>query len=236
MERDINDFVRITKLKNGKVKFVYDKINERNALKLLWELGYRKTILDKKLVYFQRREGQLVPVEFREIKEAFKRVLEEYRFINIPQGVAYHDIMNWYYLKEPIKRNALFNEHMTEEVSDKAEVHALRLQVDDGYKSNFELCVLQSKLNEWGFNKQVNLSATFGKGNPLYHKKIGEKEFLVFVHRNSDNNKVHDIFECWMTKYLSEKHIGKTPPFYMNELRLGFHLDRDYNVIKEFVE
>ena len=233
MTKDINDFITIYRQKNGKVKITYDISNESNIYKLLHELGYRYTKIDNKQVYFKRENKNLFPVKFLDISLAFRNFLRSANFINIPPDVSLDNILNWYYEKDPVKRNGLFYHHLQENLDDE-EQHQLKLQSNAEYKKKFEIQELLSKFNEWNFTKTVDTVGNFGKDDDIYYKNIGENKFLVFNHYNAKKWFVSG-FDCWIATFKKESNIGKKRCLLNQDIRLSFHLDRDYELIKNYV-
>ncbi|HEY0262871.1 MAG TPA: hypothetical protein VGB95_07580 [Chitinophagales bacterium] len=116
--KDINDFITIDRQKNGTIKITHTTENVWNLYKLLKELGYRKTKLGNKRVYYQRNEFGIKSVSILDIKQAFTNLLGKHFFTNIPKDVDYASIFNWYFKKQPIKENGVFNHFLIEALSD----------------------------------------------------------------------------------------------------------------------
>ncbi len=92
--------------------------NEANVYKYLFELGYRFTKIKNKRFYYRRDQLKLVPIYFQDIKDAFKNVLDEFNFSNIPDGLSKEDVINWFYHRRPIKNGGFFESILNENLSD----------------------------------------------------------------------------------------------------------------------
>jgi len=233
MTKDINNFITIVRQKNGRVKITHDIQNEANIYKLLHELGYCKSKLDNKRIYFRRDKANVIPLHLWDIKNAFLVMLKNLEFINIPDDIEYEDILNWYYRQDPIKDNGLFNHYLSDNLTE-PEIHSFRLQTDCIYKHKFEIQQMLLKLEEWKFDKTVDISSSICKNAPLYYKKIETNKFLIFSYFNSKVN-TNDGFDCWVATFSNVKHIGIKEPLKLQDIRLSFQLDRDFQLIKDYL-
>ncbi len=170
MKEDINKFLTISRYKNGRVKISHDVDNEANIYKLLFKLGFRKATLNNRKILFQKTNDDLIPVKFDDIRVAFCKLLKNFEFENVPDYVNYVDILNWYYVKNPIKQNRLFNEYLSVELS-KSEIHTLKLKTNVVYKHRNKINSILDKLNEWNFSKTIDKKATICINTTLYYKK-----------------------------------------------------------------
>jgi hypothetical protein len=234
MEKDINKYLTIIRNKDGKAKITHNLENEANIYKLLYNLGFRKTNFNNKRLYFQRVKDDLVPVSIHDIRTTFYQLLKDFEFENVPNDVNYNDILNWNLDKQPIKQNGLFNHYLETELNEN-ETHILKLKKDVDYKHRNEINAILNKLEEWNFRKSIDKKSAICTNAPLYYKKIEANKFLIFSHYNSENKKNIDGFDCWLANYRNEKQIGKTVPSELEDVRLSFNLERDFELIKEYV-
>jgi len=234
MTTDINNFIDIVRQKNGRIKIKHNVTNEGNIYKLLHDFGFRKIKLDNRRIYFRRQADKITPVKLVDIKEAFREFLEHGDFTNIPQDVDHRDILEWYYSTLPIKENTQFDQYLEDTLTE-TEAHDLRLQTDHIYKHKFEIEQLLLKFDEWKFLKTTDIISSYSTENPpLYYKHIGDRKFLVFNHWNV-NTKYTDGFDCWIATYSDEKQIGNKKPLDLQDIRLGFRLDRDFPLIEQYL-
>jgi hypothetical protein len=231
MKINIDDFVSLSRMKNGKLTSFFNTHNEGNIYKFLRELGYCKSKLDNKQILYQRSEFDVSPVELQDIKHHFYMSLHEIEFIDIPDTIEREDILNWYLKKDPIKENGLFNEYLKDHLTE-TEAEELRLKTNPDYKLKFEVQQLISKLYEWNFNKTTDSVGAFCKDRPLYYRNISDRKFLIFSHTNLKNN---DNFDCWTAEFTDENHIGLKPPLERNCIEYSFKLDRHFDQIKDFL-
>ncbi len=85
---DASEIVTITRLKNGRIKIDCNAHNKSNIYKTIQGLGFRKSRVGNKTVYFVRQEGRIIPVRFIEIRHAFLKLLREADFSNIPSDIS----------------------------------------------------------------------------------------------------------------------------------------------------
>lgn len=233
MERDINDFITIVRQKNGIIKITHNLSNEGNIYKLLRDLGFRKAKLNKKYVYFRRESGTLILSSFQEMKDAFRDILGKYEFTNIPDDIRYDSVLNWYHNRRPIKENGLFNHYLKDSLTEFE--GKILVPVDPKNKARkFNTENLQTKLDELKFKSTVDKIGTFCINNPLYYKKVGENKYLIFNHFNS-KNKNNDGFDSWLATYSTENQIGSKKPLLIEDIRLNYILDRDFELIENYL-
>lgn len=234
MTKDINNFIDIVRQKNGRVKIKHNITNEGNIYKLLRDFGFRKSKLDNRRIYFRRQADIVTPVNLSDIKDAFREFLKCGDFTNIPTDINHHDILEWYYSTHPIKENGLFD-HYLEDTLTEVETHNFRLATDHDYRHRFEIKQLLSKFDEWAFSKSTDNINSYSSNNPpLYYKRIDDRKFLVFNHWNA-NTKYTGGFDSWIATYSNEKQIGNKKPLDLQDIRLGFRLDRDYPLIEQYL-
>ncbi|MCC6583568.1 MAG: hypothetical protein IT271_07685 [Chitinophagales bacterium] len=233
MTYNINDFLSINQLKNGRFRLNHDITNRDNAYKTLHLLGFRKTRLDKKSIYYKREETVLRPVDIYDLQNAFEDFLQTADFENIPSNMERSELINWLYDKEPIKKNCFSEGHIWEDLTEK-ETHELQMLTNATYKKIFETQELISKLKEWNFVKTIDSLGSFCKGNPLYYKSLGSKKYLVFNHYNSEY-KDNDGFDCWLATFNKDKEIGLKRPTDNQSIQLSFNIDRDFILIKNYL-
>lgn len=234
MTKDINNFVTIVRQKNGKIKIRHDIKNEGNIYKLLRDFGFRKSKLDYKRIYYQRHDNDVKIINPIKIKHAFLDFLKRADYTNLPNDVSHHDILEWYYSKAPIKENGLYNQYLEETLSEQ-EIHSLRLQTNHNYKHKFHINQLLNKFDELHFSKTVdNINSYSSKNPPLYYKGIGNRKYIVFNHWNY-MSEYTDGFDCWLAIYANENQIGKEKPLELQEIILGFQLERDLPLIEQYL-
>lgn len=233
MTKDINDFICFDRLKNGKIKITSDSNKKANIYKYLHELGFCKSKLENRRIYYRRENGKVNPSNIHYIKHTFWELLQKGDFSNIPDDIENSDILNWYLSKQPIKENGLFDYYLEDSLTE-TETQEFCLLTNHSYRHKFQIQQLLSKFNEWNFAKTTDTAGTFCKDNPLYYKKVGDKKYLVFNHYNSKDN-TNDGFDSWVATYSNEKQIGIKEPIQIQDIRLSFHLDRDFELIKGFL-
>ncbi len=230
MDRDISRYVTIIRQKNGKVKLSHDINNEANIYKLLYELGFRKSKINNRGVYFQKKGYDLIPVEIDDIRHTFYNFLKKNKFKNMPKDITHEDILRWYLEKAPIKQNGLFNYYLEIKLSEREE-HIIKLKTDIDYEHKYKVTNLLNKFKEWNFCQSIDTKTH----TPLYYKKIDKNKYLIFNHYNFESKKNTDGFDCWIASYKNEKQIGKTIPTEIKDLRFSFDLEKDFELIKKYI-
>jgi len=232
MTIDINKFLNFNQLRNGKTKITFSSQNETNVYILLRELGFCKSNLDGKRIYYQRIENKITPVSLRFINDVFFDFFQKEKYTNISSVITHSDIINWF-LKYQIRKNEKLDYFLKDTLTEK-EAESFHIQTNESFKHKFEIQQLISKLNEWNFRKTTNYVRSFGKNNPIYYKNIGNKEFLVFNHYNSIQNN-NDGFDSWIATFENENEIGVKRPTEIKNIRLSFHLEKDFNLIRYLI-
>lgn len=231
--KDINDFITITKCTDGRIKISHSINNEGNIYKFLSSIGFGQTKIDGKRVYYRRINGDIIPVTIYNIKDEFSNYLKELRFGNIP-NIPYSDIMNWYYQKDPIKRNGLFSSYLESSLLP-IEEHIYKLKTDIDYKHDIEIKAILNFLKKKDFKKSVDTKGLICKGAVLYYRKIKDSQYLVFAHFNHDKKRWKDGFDCYMAIYMEkspsiEKHI----PTSLETVKLSFKIEQDFNIFEGY--
>ena len=107
----VKDLEFITKdtLKNGSFKLQFV---EREVYGILKSLGYRFVRIEKKpfLYHIDSRSGIRLLRQFQELRNAFAGYLGQ---LDLPTKER-DDILNTFYAKSPIKRNALIERYLTD--------------------------------------------------------------------------------------------------------------------------
>lgn len=235
MTTDINNFITLDSFKNGRVKISQTISQEGNIYKLLFELGYRKTKLNDKRIYLKREGTFISVVHPSDIRQAFFKFLShDADYSNILDGIDREEIINWFYQKNAVKENGLYDHYLADTLSE-SEAHDLRLRTDHDYKHSFDITQLQSMFDEFDFNKTVDSINSYSDNNPtLYYKQVADRKFLVFNHWNA-KSKHNDGFDCWIATYPNEKQIGNKKPLELHDILLGFHFGRDFSLIEQYL-
>ncbi len=233
MKKDINGFITLVRSKNGRVKIDHNGQNQANIHLLMYELGFRKSKLENKRIYYRREGEELIPSSFRNIEDAFFEQLRETEFINIPDDIRFADIVNHFYEKSPIKENALFTLFFSDTLTE-TEALQYKLLTDHHFKHKIEVQNLLSKFEEWKFEKTIDIASSITNNAPLYFKKLDGNKYLVFTHYNSKSN-TRDGFDCWIATFANTAHIGNKKPLTLQTVSLSFNLERDFELIKNYV-
>ncbi len=225
----------IVKAKDGRVKVTHDKINESNIYQFLRDIGYRKSKLGNKRIYFLRQGANIIPVRLQDMKNAFLDMLRRIEFLNIPEFVRdYSVILNWFHQQEPIKENRLFNLYLTDDLTDE-EMHQFRLKTECDYRHNFERQQLISKLGQWGFEKTTGTMSEFYKDSPLYYRPIGDKKYVIFRHYNHKHND-NDGFDVHIVTFARANNIHCQIPKTEEIPVLSFQIERDVEKIRSYFQ
>ncbi len=233
MKRDINDFVTIIRQKNGNVKVTHTIQNEANIYKLLHELGFRKSNLKNKKIYYQRKGGTIIPTNFKDIKYAFLDILRKSEFTNIPEDLRYSEIVNWYHKRLPIKNNGLFDHYLFEDISQ-SEALTYCLLTDHIFKHKYEVQKLILRFEALKFGKTIDKSNSICQNAPLYFKEIEGNKYIIFAHYNSEVKTI-DGFSCWIARYRNVKQIGIKKPVVLQLIKPNFYLANDYELVRDYV-
>lgn len=233
MEYDINNYLKISYKKDGRIVLVYDVAKEANIYSQLKEMGYCYSTINGKKTYYRRFEGEVSSTKMLSIKHAFRDFLENTDFKNRPATLKHEDIMQWFYAKNPVRENGLLKFILQDELS-KDEEHQIKFQTDTSYKHNFEINQVLCFLEEFNFKKKANQD-TITHNSDLYYKNIGDNEFIIFTHFCIGKT-FYSGFDTWRAKYINERQIGKIEPETLDTIRLSFNLKRDYPLVQNLLE
>lgn len=235
MTRNLFEFIQVKRQKNGRVKITHDISNKHNIYKFLKKLGFCISRINRKRIYYQRIDNKIRIVSIFDIEDAFVKYLKTTDFTDMPSDISRDELLDWFYEKQPIKRSDDLLIHYLVDSLTLEEEHQLRLEIDVEYKKKFEITQLQEMFKTWNFNKTVDKIGSFCSGNNLYYKNIGENKYLVFNQYNP-KKLMQSGFDSWITTFTSEKNIGNKRPINIEQIKLSFHLDKDFELIKDFVE
>lgn len=94
---------------------------------------------------------------------------------------------------------------------------------------------LIAKLQSYGFKKTNDIIGEYSKDADLYFRKIDNQKYIVFNHYNKNRKEHLQGFDCWISTYKSENDIGKSNAMQTDEVRLGFQLERDWDLIAQYL-
>ncbi len=233
MTRDFNDFFTVSRFKNGNFKVSETMKNETNKYELLHSLGFRKTRVNKKNVFYVRIQQDIIPITTQTLNAKVIQLLLSIEYVNIPFGFGLDSLKDWFFKNPPIKQNKVCNNFLSEELSVLEELKFQEKNVTI-LKPNFDTEFLLLKFNEWQFVKTTDVANSICFEQPLYYKKIKQNQFLLFVHYHYPNNK-NDNFECWKATYNNENEIGINSPKTLEEVSFNFSLYKDFPLIQKYV-
>jgi hypothetical protein len=233
MTTDINSFITFSKGKNDRVKVTQSIVQETNLYNFLHELGFCQTMIDNKRHFYQRVGDDIIPRKLFQIKNAFVNFIKSVSFSNLSQRITPNDILNWYYENNPIKNNCLFLECLRDELSE-TDQNILKRKTGSTYAKNYETQQLLGKFQEWEFKKTIDIPGNFLSGSDIYYKNIGGNDFLVFNNFESKSGLVVG-FDTWLATFNSERLISKSKTNLIRQIKLNFHLNKDFDLISKYI-
>ncbi len=87
------------------------------------------------------------------------------------------------------------------------------------------------QLEEFGFEKRVDTIAEYSQNADLYIRKIDTERYIVLHHFNKNKHEELQGFDCWISTYRFENHIGKIPAIEMEEVKRSFDFGNDWKLI-----
>jgi len=234
MNKDIKNFVKIKNLKNGKIKLYHNISNEINIYKLIRLFGFRLSKINGKRIYYLRINEKNEQTNFEAINDRFFQFLKNEEYENNSNEISNNDVINWFFEKNPIRRNNLLRHHLTEELSN-SELHELLLQINSKYESEFRIKRILESLRKWKFENTVDSIGSFSKDADLYFKHIDQNDFIVFNHFNKHRILLSG-FDAWKAKFSHANQIGKKLPIAIEEIKLSFEIDRDLKLVTPFLD
>jgi hypothetical protein len=233
MTRDFNDFFTVSRFKNGNFKVIESRKNEINIYKLLYSLGFRKTNLNKKTVYYLRIQDDIVPLTLENLNEKTIQLLMSIKYENLPFDFDLESMKDWFFKRMPIRQNKMCTDFLYETLSIEEQLKYIEKN-QTILKPNFDTQFLLLKFNEWQFVKTIDLANSICFDQPLYYKKINQNQFLLFVHYHYPNRKFEN-FECWKATYNNENEIGINSPKILEEVSFNFSLYKDFPLIQKYL-
>lgn len=94
---------------------------------------------------------------------------------------------------------------------------------------------LIAKLSIYGFKKTEDIIGEYSKNADLYFRKIANQRYIVFNHFNKKRKEDLQGLDCWISTYKSENEIGKSKAIQIDDVRLGFQMERDWNLIAHYL-
>ncbi|TFF37748.1 hypothetical protein [Mucilaginibacter psychrotolerans] len=227
----VSDFV--TLVSGQKVMAKSTPEQQRNIYLWLKKQGFGQALLNKRNIFFQIKDGALLPSSVIAMRYAFLQFLESEAFINWPEGVSRHDLLEWFYNTSPPKRNEAFKASLFTELTGE-QIHQYKMADDACYRHRWHIDQLVSQLNKWGFRKRIDEKSTFSKNAELYYKQIEKGQYLIFNHFNKELAGSADGFDCWLVPFRSESEIGRVMKPEAKDIRLSFQLDRDIELVSKY--
>jgi hypothetical protein len=186
--------------------------------------GFGRAEIDGKIVTFRKIDGNVEPAVFWQMNDVFQDFLEKERN---------HDLMNWFFGKSPMKQNNLYRHYLKSELTEQ-EIHAYKMKTDSTYCHRYQINQILAMLSTQSFKQVEDEKGTVGKGQMLYYRETAENQFFLFSHHNPGHKSL-DGFDCWLGSFRSEKQIGQIQTENLQDIRLSFNLDRDYQLIAPYL-
>jgi hypothetical protein len=87
------------------------------------------------------------------------------------------------------------------------------------------------QLEEFGFEKRVDTIAEYSQNADLYIRKIDEERYIILHHFNKNKHEELQGFDCWISTYRFDNHIGRIPAIEMEEVKKSFDFVGDWKLI-----
>ena len=221
------------KQKNGKIKIDFFLLGVYDLLKN--ELGFKYTKINKKGYYLKESNGIYTVVGFHKLKDEFKKFIDEnYEKLEFSKEIDYHDFMEAYFEKPPIKNGNYAREYLSEdfELSER-NLHLIMLEIDPSYNRKYKRDEIIKFLKSEDFAETIDNKGNFAKDCPLFYKKVKENKFLIFNNPFYDGKNNSPTFDFWKVDAHSEKEFLQNKKLNITEIRLGFDLKRDIELYKK---
>lgn len=235
MTNDINNFVTINFHKNGQLKLSQTPAQSDNIYEWIRDQGYRRAKIDNKNVYFKYEANSLLYADRSTAKLSFYRFFKESIINNnLLSEEQRYTILNWFYRKSRVVENKQYTFFLETTLNDD-EIHAFKLQYDMDYRYDYNVTHLVLKLGEWGFSKTVSKCGQFHRDRNLHYKNIGENRYLIFSQHKIRNLKFTEHHDCSIATYEQESDIGYKKPLEYQQICMDFKIDKDYDLIKDYL-
>jgi len=198
------------------------------------KLGFRYAKINKKGYYLKEVNETYEIVSFHKLKTEFKEFIDEnYEKLEFSKEINYHDFMETYHKKLPIKNNNWIREYLGEdfELSD-TNLHLIMLKVDTNYNRKYKRNEIIEFLKAENFIEAKGKGGCFEKDCSLFYRKVKENKFLIFSNPYNDGKNNSPTFDFWKINAHSEIEFLQDRKSNIINIKFGFELEKD---IESFV-
>jgi len=232
--QNILDFIQLDQLKNGAYRIQFPSFKKNNVYNFLKKLEFAYVKVGKQSMFVQKHHGDIKRVGFIDIENAFRDCLEKSDYSGLPTGITRHDVMNEYFRHSVIKNNSSIKHYLRLEL-DEDDLHNLRLKIDYDYKRDNDTALLLKAFKSLQFKEVTDTIGTYhNKGEQLFFKAITANKYLVFNYIQNPPYG-HQIFDCWLSYFPKEKHIGSKHPVKTEPVIIDFKIERDFHLIELYL-
>ena len=124
--------------KNGKKKIEFFELGIYDLLKE--KLGFRYAKINGKGYYLKEKDGIYEISYFQHLGDDFREYLEhEFENLDISKEIDFHNFMNEYYKKRPIRNGNYARDYLSEDFQlTDSNLHLILLEIDSKYRFEYE--------------------------------------------------------------------------------------------------
>lgn len=221
------------KSKTGRIKIDFSLLGIYSLLKN--KFGFRYVKIDKKGYYLKELDRIYKVVGFHKLKDTFREFVEDnYEQLEFSKEIDYHDFIEAYFKKSPIKNGNFAREYLSKDfVLSEPNLHLIKLKIDPYYnrkhKRNESIKFLKSEK----FIEAKGMGGSFAKDCPLFYKKIKEDKFLVFSNPFYDGKNDSPTFDFWRINARFENEFLQNNKVNIIQIKLGFDFKKDIEFLEK---
>lgn len=211
-------------------------LSQEDKCNICIDLSAYKTTIDGKLYFVRYIDGKIYWIRYKKSwdYEVYQYILRRLKSIAIECNYKeYFNVLLKSATRITWKEMEEFCPNI--ELNDKDRRCLLR-QIDPNHANDIIYEELKCKIQEWGFIFVDGKLESGSHYRGLHYKRIADNEYLVFSTATCYPKMHKYALDLWKCYYHNEKEIGKKNPVSIVRRALGFEIDRDYHLIKEYVE
>lgn len=218
--------------KNGKKKIDFFLLGVYYLLK--FKLGFRYTKINMKGYYLKDSDGIYEVVGFHKLRDEFKKFIDEnYENLELSKEISYHEFMDAYFEKSPIKNGNYSREYLSEDFKlSETNLHLVMLQIDPYYNRKYRRDEMIRFLNSECFIETTGKGGNFKMNCPLFYKKGKVDKFLIFNNPFYDGKNNSPTFDFWKITAHSEKEFLQDKMENIIQIKLEFDLKQDIELFE----
>lgn len=169
------------------------------------------------------------------INEQYKDLITDYCF-KYPNELNIDTLLNVYLNKKYMFPKKNIFEYCPYRELPPQNKHTFNMAYDREYKEEYLKNELLSKFEQWGMMQTIDKVGVYRINCELFYKHIADHKYLIFYFLLNDPKCHRYRFEAYISEYASKSNIGHAPYITEKLITDDFELERDYELIRKYVE